>query len=140
MSIKRLIVFADGGSWGNPGPSAVGAVIKDEQGRKVAEISRYIGIASNNQAEYWAAIYALEAAAGLHPEEVELSLDSQLVVRQMEGKYRVSDAALSLLFHRVMPLARGFRRFSIVHIPSQQNGEAHALAQRALALRSRSSP
>ena len=139
MSAKRLKIFADGASWGNPGPAAIGAVIRDEQGRKVAEISRYIGIASNNQAEYWAAIYALEAAVGLHPEEVELSLDSQLVVRQMEGRYRVKDAALSLLFHRAMPLAKGFRRFSIVHIPSEQNREAHALARRALISRGQGS-
>ena len=93
MPHQKLVINADGASRGNPGRAAIGATLKDEKGRLVASISRYIGRATNNQAEYGAVIAALEKAADLGARIVDIRLDSELVVRQVKGRYRVKNAA-----------------------------------------------
>ncbi len=130
--MKRLIISTDGASQGNPGPAAIGAAIKDKQGRLIASISQAIGRATNNQAEYRAIIAALEEAIRLGVEQVELFSDSELVVRQVNGRYRVKTASLSPLYQRVKQLQSQLKSFTIAHIPGQENTEAHNLANIAL--------
>ena len=132
MKIKRVVIHADGAAEPNPGPAAIGATIKDEQGRLIASISRPIGRATNNQAEYRAIIAALEKAIELGAKQVDIKLDSQLVVRQISGRYRVKNAALKLLYQQVKHLQGLLEGFTITHIPRQQNREADNLAYIAL--------
>jgi len=129
---KRLILQADGASRGNPGPAAIGVVIKDEQGRLVDRISQRIGWTTNNQAEYIAIIAALERAIRLGASEVKVSMDSQLVVRQISGEYRVKKPALKLLYQQVKKLQSQLEGFTVTHVPREQNREADKLANMAL--------
>jgi ribonuclease HI len=133
MTAKRLVIYTDGASLGNPGLAAIGAVMKDEQGRLIARISQPIGRATNNQAEYRAIIAALEKAVSLGAEEVILNSDSELVVKQLNGSYRVKKPSLKPLYQKVKQLQSQLQGFSITHIPRQQNREADRLANRALA-------
>jgi ribonuclease HI len=132
MTPKRLIVYTDGASSGNPGPASIGAVIKDGRGRVIGRISRHIGYATNNQAEYRAIIAALEEATRLGAEEVDIKSDSELVVKQLKGRYRVKKASLRPLYQEVVQLAISLKAFSIAHIPREQNREADRLANQAL--------
>jgi ribonuclease HI len=132
MKVKRVIIHADGASRGNPGPAAVGVTIKDEHGRLITSISRRIGRATNNQAEYRALIAALEKATRLGVKEANIYLDSELVVKQINGKYRVRNPALKPLYHQAKKL-QGLLRGSVVnHIPRHENSEADTLANIAL--------
>ena len=128
----RLKIYADGASWGNPGPSAIGAVIKDEQQRELVRISEYIGQSTNNQAEYQAVIAALKAATRFNASEVVLHLDSELIVRQLAGSYKVKSALLRPLYAELVELSKRFVNLSVVHVRHEENAEAHALAQTAL--------
>ena len=132
MKIKRVVIFTDGVAEPNPGPAAIGATIKDKQGRLIARISQRIGWTTNNQAEYRAVIAALEEAVKLGAKQVELNSDSELVVKQIKGEYRVKKAALKPLYQRVKQLQNCLERFTINHIPRQQNREADKLADIAL--------
>lgn len=132
MSAKRLTIYTDGASRGNPGPAAIGVVIEDEQGRAVARVSRRIGETTNNRAEYLALIAGLEQAARLGAEHVEVRSDSELLVKQIGGQYRVKSPALKPLFEQVHHLMKEFQSSSIVHIPRGQNKAADALSRRAL--------
>ncbi len=129
---NQLVIHTDGASRHNPGPAAIGATLKDSQGKLVARISRTIGRATNNQAEYRAVIAALEEALKLGATQVVIRLDSELVVRQLSGQYRVRQAALQPLHRQVTGLLGQFRHFTINHIPRQQNAEADRLANLAL--------
>jgi len=132
MLFNKVIIYADGASRNNPGQAAIGATIKGEQGQLITSISRRIGWATNNQAEYRAIIAALEKAIGLGAKQVELNSDSELVVRQINGQYRVKKAALKPLYQRVKELQGRLEGFKIKHVPRQQNKEADRLANRAL--------
>ena len=132
MTTERLIINADGASQGNPGPAAIGATIKDEQGHLLASISQRIGRTTNNQAEYHALIAALEKAIELGARHVDIRLDSELVVRQVEGAYRVKKASLRPLYLRVGQLLGRLEGFTITCIPREQNMEADRLANAAL--------
>ena len=127
-----MTISADGASRGNPGPAAIGATIKDEQGKLVARVSRPIGVATNNQAEYRAVIAALKEAIRLGAKKADISLDSQLVVRQVRGQYRVRNAALKLLLQEVKQLTGCLEAFTITHVTRSQNKEADRLANLAL--------
>lgn len=132
MKTEKVTIFTDGASRGNPGPSAIGAVIKNEQGHVLTRISQRIGQTTNNQAEYRAIITALEEAIRLGGRQVELNSDSELVVRQVKGKYRVKNAALKPLYQQVKQLESRLESFTINHIPREQNKEADKLANTAL--------
>jgi len=132
MKVKRLIIYTDGASLGNPGLAAIGATIKDEQGGLIARISQRIGQATNNQAEYRAIIAALEEAIRLGTREVDMRSDSQLVVNQISGRWRVKKPALKPLHQRVKQLVGPLKGFTITHIPREQNTEADNLAHLAL--------
>ena len=132
MKVKRVLIHADGASRGNPGPAAIGATIEGEAGQRLASISQRIGRATNNQAEYRALIVVLKEAIKLGTSEADIYLDSELVVRQVNGKYRVKNTALKPLYQEVKRL-QGLLRGSVVsHIPRQQNTEADTLANAAL--------
>ncbi len=132
MKIERVVIFTDGASQGNPGPAAIGATIEDEQGRRITSISQPIGRTTNNQAEYRAIIAALEKAISLGAKQVEIRSDSELVVRQINGRYRVKNASLKPLYQRAKHLQSQLAGFTIAHIPRQQNTEADTLANIAL--------
>ena len=130
--IKRVVIYADGASRGNPGLAAIGVTMKDERGRLIASISRRIGRATNNQAEYRAIIAALEHAITLGANQVEIHSDSELVVRQVNGEYRVKKVTLKPLYQQVKQLQSRLKSFTITHIPRHQNTEADNLANKAL--------
>ena len=132
--MKRVVIYADGASRGNPGPAAIGAAIKDERGRLIASISQRIGRATNNQAEYRAIIAALEEAIRLGARQVSINLDSELVVKQIKGEYRVKKATLKPLYQQVKQLQGLFESFTITHIPRRENSEADNLANKAFAM------
>jgi len=127
-----VIAYADGASRGNPGPASYGVVLYDASGRELHRSSRALGRATNNQAEYHGAIAALEAALGLGAREVELRMDSELVVRQLSGRYKVRNPGLIPLHKRMLDLRSRFQRVAIVHVPRQQNRAADKLANEAL--------
>src|SRR4030043_889068 len=128
----QLNIYTDGASWGNPGPAAIGGVIKDEKQKELANVSQYIGEATNNQAEYQAVIAALKAAARFKATVVTLYLDSELVARQLAGSYKVRNLFLFPLYKEAAELCKKFVNLSIVHVGHEGNTEAHALAQAAL--------
>ena len=132
MDITRVTIYSDGAARGNPGQAAIGAVIKDKQGKLITSISQRIGTTTNNQAEYSAIIADLEKAISLGAKHVELNSDSELVVRQINGRYRVKKAALISLHQQVRQLLGNLEGFKITHIPREQNTEADTLANRAL--------
>jgi ribonuclease HI len=132
LSINKVIIYADGAARGNPGPAAIGVTIKDEPGRLIARISRRIGITTNNQAEYRAIIAALEKAISLGTRQVEVKSDSELVVKQINGQYKVKKITLRPLYQKVIQLIGSLEGFTISYIPRQQNAEADKLANKAL--------
>jgi ribonuclease HI len=132
MQIDRILIKCDGGARGNPGPAAIGAVLYDTQNRVITTISRIIGTTTNNQAEYRAVIAALEEAVRLGACQVELRIDSELIVRQLNGQYRVKKAELKPLHQRVKELQSRLDRFTVTHIPREHNREADRLVNMAL--------
>jgi ribonuclease HI len=128
----HYLAYSDGASRGNPGPAAIGAVIYDPEGREVYRLARRLGTATNNEAEYRAAIAALEAALALGARRVDLRMDSELVVRQMSGRYRVRNPRLARLHARMLALRQRFEEVVVGHVPRTENKLADALANQAL--------
>ena len=127
-----LIAHSDGGARGNPGPAGYGVVIKDESGRKVAALSEYLGHQTNNFAEYQGLIAALEYAIKHGPKALKLISDSELLVRQIKGIYKVKNAVLQDLHGRAKELIAQMDWFSIGHAFREQNQEADQLANDAM--------
>jgi ribonuclease HI len=123
-----VIVACDGAARGNPGPAGIGVRIADTNGTILAEIAEGIGVATNNVAEYTAAIRGLERAAALGATEVLLRSDSRLLVEQLSGRYRVKNPTLQRLHTRVRSLAAGFRTVRYEHVPREENKDADRLA------------
>ncbi|MGI8557402.1 MAG: reverse transcriptase-like protein [Solirubrobacteraceae bacterium] len=128
----KLIVHVDGGSRGNPGPAAAGAVTSDAHGTVLDEAARLIGIASNNVAEYRALLLGLERARELGASEVELINDSELIANQLTGAYRVKHPDMKPLYLQAMAALRGFEKWSIRTVPREQNAHADGLVNAAL--------
>jgi ribonuclease HI len=128
----HLIAHSDGGARGNPGPAGYGVVIKDESGRKVAALSEYLGHQTNNFAEYQGLIAALEYAIEHGPKALKLISDSELLVRQIKGIYKVKNAVLQELHGRAKELIAQMDWFSIGHAFREQNQEADRLANEAM--------
>jgi ribonuclease HI len=128
----HLNIYADGASWGNPGPAAIGAVIRDENRKELVKLSQYIGERTNNQAEYQAVIAALKEAIRLKAATVTLYLDSELVAKQLAGSYKVRNLFLFPLYKEAAELCKKFANLSLVHVGHDGNTEAHALAKAAL--------
>jgi len=127
-----LIAHSDGGARGNPGPAGYGVVLKDESGRTVAALSEYLGHQTNNFAEYQGLIAALEYAIEHGPKALKLISDSELLVRQIKGIYKVKNAILQDLHGRAKELIAQLDWFSIGHAFREQNQEADRLANEAM--------
>ncbi len=127
-----LEVFTDGASRGNPGPAAIGIVFRRQGGEDLAEHSEAIGRATNNVAEYRAVVAALEFCQRWGVRRVHMKMDSELIVRQLLGVYRVKSPELRPLYQQVVFLTRRLAEFQVTHVRREQNAHADALANRAL--------
>ena len=127
----ELTIYTDGASRNNPGEAGAGAVIKQE-GKHVAALTRYLGTTTNNVAEYTAAIIALEHAVLLGASRVRLFADSELLVRQLNGQYKVKNEGLKPLYNTVKELIAKIGSVEVQYIPREQNREADALANKAI--------
>ena len=132
MTGPEYRVWTDGASRGNPGPSAIGVSVRDGDDREVAVASEAIGRATNNVAEYRALLKALDLLRELGATRARFHLDSQLIVRQMTGEYRVKDPKMRALSLEVMKRIRDLVSYSFHHVPRAENKRADALANRAL--------
>jgi probable phosphoglycerate mutase len=126
------VVYSDGASRGNPGPASIGAVIIDPEGKVRHEVSERLGVTTNNVAEYRGLIAGLEAALALGARRVEARSDSELLVRQAIGRYRVKNPGLIPLHNRVLAMRSQFDEVIFRHVPRAQNKRADALANLAL--------
>ncbi len=131
-------IHTDGGSRGNPGPAGAGAVIRDEKGNTVASVSKFLGTRTNNFAEYEAIILAIQKLASIVPEkslpdtEVFVKMDSELVVKQMKGIYRVKHPVLRTQQMKLKEAMSVFGNVEFTHIPREQNKDADLLANEAM--------
>ncbi len=130
--LRRVTVYTDGAARGNPGPAGAGAHIEDEHGTEVAQVFEYLGETTNNVAEYRALLLGLARAQELGVSEVEVRADSELMIRQMTGRYRVRNPGLIDLHRQAQVLEKSFRRVRYVHIPRERNRLADRLANRAI--------
>lgn len=128
----KAIIYSDGGARGNPGPAGIGAVIYNEEKQEIATISRFIGKATNNQAEYKALIAVLQKAKDLNIKEAIVYLDSELIVKQINGEYKVKDKDLAKLFIEVYNLKQSFDKISFFHVRREENKRADSLANEAM--------
>ena len=128
----RLTVHVDGGARGNPGPAAIAAVISDESGEVIHEATETIGRATNNVAEYRALLLGIERAKQLGATEVDLIGDSELIVKQVRGEYRVKDAGLRPLHSAAQQALGEFSEWSLRHVKRERNADADALVNQAL--------
>ena len=131
----EIVIYCDGGARGNPGPAAIGAVVLDpstDPPTTLAEVSETIGVATNNVAEYRALIGALEAAAPFRARAVEVRADSQLLVYQMQGRYKVKHPNMRPLALRARELLRAYERVTFVHVRREHNTVADAHVNAAL--------
>ena len=130
--MSRLTVNVDGGARGNPGPAAIGVVVRDGNGGVLQEVGETIGEATNNVAEYKALLRGIELAGELGATELELLGDSELVVRQVEGRYKVKNAGMKPLYQQVMQALREVESWSIRHVRREHNADADRLVNAAL--------
>ena len=135
FSDKKLVIYTDGGARGNPGPAALGVVVGSK------EYSEYLGVMTNNQAEYRALLFALKKAKALlggkkaAEAEIEVRMDSELIVRQLNGEYKIKEPDLQPLFIEVWNLRLDFKKVEFVHVPLEQNKRADRLVNEALDMR-----
>lgn len=130
--MSRLRINVDGGARGNPGPAAIGVVVRADDGQVLEEVGERIGEATNNVAEYKALLRGLELATEHGGSELELIGDSELVVRQVEGRYKVKNAGMKQLHDEVKRALRDFDSWSIRHVRREANAEADRLVNAAL--------
>lgn len=129
---KRLSIYVDGCSRGNPGPSGIGVIVCDENGEAFKDVSKYIGDATNNVAEYYALIYGLQEALILRADEVIINTDSELLAKQLSKEYKIKDAILKSLHEQVRHLLTGLKEYEIKHINRTENKGADKLANKAI--------
>lgn len=135
--MRNILIYTDGGARGNPGPAGAGAIIFGERGEVLKEISDYLGETTNNVAEYEALVRVLAAAKelfghALHDMHVDIRMDSELIVRQMEGKYKVKALGLKPRFLQVKELLTHIPHHTFTHVPREDNTHADALVNRAI--------
>jgi ribonuclease HI len=130
---RRLLIHTDGAARGNPGPAGLGAVLRDaETGETVAELATYLGVRTNNYAEWTAVEDALAEALRLGATHVDLRMDSELVARQISGRYRVKHADLKPIHARVMTMLGKLKGYSVGHVPRELNKDADRLSNVAI--------
>lgn len=135
--MRKVIVHSDGGARGNPGPAAIGVVIENEQGEIVQEISKHIGESTNNVAEYTAVLEGLLALKTLFGDEgremeIDWRLDSELVVKQLSGEYKVNNPGLREIYLEIRDLRAMFPHLELQHVPREKNKHADRLVNEAL--------
>lgn len=129
---SRVVIFVDGASRGNPGLAGAGWVIQDEEGEVLGKGHAFLGRRTNNEAEYEAVIRGLKAALELGANEVFLRSDSELLVKQVNGTYRVKEEKLQALYHAAREALQKFRRFDVKHVTREQNSDADDQANQAI--------
>lgn len=129
---EAVIANIDGGARGNPGPAAYGVVVRNSKGEVLAELSDYLGLQTNNFAEYSGLLAALDYAVRQGYKSFKIFSDSELLVRQMQGRYKVNNLALQELFARAQSMVRKLDRFSIEHVLRERNKEADRLVNKVL--------
>jgi ribonuclease HI len=134
---ESVIANIDGGARGNPGPAAYGVVVRNSKGEVLAELSDYLGLQTNNYAEYSGLLAALEYAVRHGYKSFKIFSDSELLVRQMQGRYKVNNLTLQELFARAQAMVRKLDRFSIEHVLRERNKEADRLVNKVLDERAR---
>ncbi|MDP7034716.1 MAG: ribonuclease HI family protein [Planctomycetota bacterium] len=127
QAADSVLIFTDGGSRGNPGPAGIGVVVLSGE-ETLVEVGESIGEATNNEAEYRALIRGLEESKRVGARRVDIRMDSQLIVRQVEGRYKVKHPVLKGHYAQVMLLLNGFDSWKVLHIPREMNARADALA------------
>lgn len=130
--MKTLVINTDGGARGNPGPAGTGVVIKNKEGEIVYRHGGYIGSATNNVAEYRALIKALTEAHNLAATAVKINMDSELIVKQMLGQYKIKEPTLQTLAGQVLALLKKFDHYTFTHIRREFNKEADMLVNQAI--------
>jgi len=136
LKSKKVFIYIDGGARGNPGPAGIGVVMLDSGKKKLKEIYKYIGEATNNIAEYSALVCALEEAASFGAEDIVLHMDSELVAKQLSGEYRVKNEDIKTLFDKALGLLKIFNSFEVKRIDRSKNKEADKLVNKAINLAS----
>ncbi len=131
-TVEVLFLEADGGSRGNPGPAGAGAVLRDHSGAVLCQLHKFLGVATNNVAEYKALIMGLQAALKRHPQKLIVKLDSELLVKQLNGLYQVKSEHLKPLYLEARALLGQFARVEITHIARGYNTLADSLANQAM--------
>ena len=129
---SHLISYTDGGSRGNPGPAAFGYVLKTPEGETVAGHGEYIGVTTNNQAEYKAILAAIRKARELGAETLEMRMDSELAMKQLTGEYRVKDAGIASIYVLIHNEKLSFKKVTFKHVRRELNKEADAEVNKAL--------
>lgn len=135
---EKLIIHTDGGSRGNPGPSAIGVVIKNADGNIIKKYEEFLGEKTNNEAEYEAVIFALKKVKALfgkeaaHKMQIIVKMDSELVKKQLSGEYKIEEERLFPYFIKIWNLKMDFKKVEFLHIPREQNKEADALVNQVL--------
>jgi len=135
--MQKLFINTDGGARGNPGPAGIGVVVSDETGNVIQTHKEYIGECTNNVAEYKALILALTAVSQLVSQsasqpELQIRMDSELIVRQMQGRYKIKEPTLKVLAGEVLVLLKNFKSASFHHVPREQNKLADKLVNEAI--------
>ncbi len=128
----KVYLYVDGAARGNPGPAGIGVVIKSEADETLLEVSDYIGKTTNNVAEYMALIRGLEEAMDMGSKSIEVFSDSELLVKQIKGEYKVKNEGLVPLYHHLMSLVKRFNHFSVNHTVREENQHADELANRGI--------
>lgn len=132
VKYKKLIINTDGGARGNPGLAGIGVIIKTDTGQVVAKISKHLGEATNNQAEYQAILAGIMKAKELGAEAVDFYLDSELAVKQLNREYKVRNKELAPLYVKIYNLTLQFKKVTFSHVRREFNKEADALANEAM--------
>ena len=129
---QKCALYTDGASRGNPGPAGAGAVLLDQKGREIAARAEYLGRCTNNAAEYRALVMGLQMAVENGCNDLDIFLDSELIVRQLTGRYKVKNATLKPLFGQAQQLLQRFTNFSVTHVPRAKNQRADQLANQGI--------
>jgi ribonuclease HI len=131
-TLNRVRVYSDGAARGNPGPSGAGAVLVEPSGQIVDRLGKFLGVRTNNYAEYMGLLLGLKRARELGVREIEVFTDSELMIRQLGGRYQVRSASLRPLYDEALKLLNGFSRVKLVHVPREMNTAADEMSNRAI--------
>lgn len=132
VELERLRVYSDGAARGNPGPAGAGAVLVEPSGQVVDRLGKYLGVQTNNYAEYMGLLLGLRKARQLGVREVEVYADSELMIRQLGGRYQVKSPSLRPLYEEALKLLNDFSRVKLVHVPREMNEAADEMSNRAI--------